>query len=35
VNLLRRGKEEKQDMVFEIDDYLFVLELTTFKGNRR
>jgi len=28
------GKEGNPDIVFEIDDYLFVLELTTFKGNR-
>jgi len=28
------GKEGNPDVIFEIDDYLFVLELTTFRGNR-
>ncbi|MDG6927734.1 MAG: hypothetical protein JRN10_00800 [Nitrososphaerota archaeon] len=28
------GKEGKPDIVFEIDDYVFVLELTTFRGSR-
>lgn len=28
------GKEGNPDIVFEIDDYAFVLELTTFRGNR-
>ncbi len=28
------GKEGNPDITFEIDEYLFVLELTTFRGNR-
>jgi len=28
------GKEGNPDVVFEIDNHLFVLELTTFRGNR-
>lgn len=28
------GKEGNPDIVFEVDDCLFVLELTTFRGNR-
>ena len=28
------GKEGNPDVIFEIDDYVFVLELTTFKGIR-
>jgi len=28
------GKEGNPDVVFEIDNYLFVLEITTFKGIR-
>jgi hypothetical protein len=28
------GKEGNPDIVFEIDDYMFILEVTTFRGNR-
>jgi len=28
------GKEGNPDIIFEIDNYVFILELTTFRGNR-
>jgi len=28
------GKEGNPDIVFEVDDHIFILELTTFRGNR-